>query len=169
MIDAASLQQLLAAWWCNYDGGRFEALRELLTEDVHFSCRSDSGKTDYEEFIRVDARGRDEVMAWQTEHRRNSPYPLRHNGTNVHLVRTNGAEATFESYIFVTQIVGGKPSNLSSGICRGTVRQEAGTLRICELEVVLDTMESVPFVHFNMPPDTERSSPVTNDDASLTR
>jgi SnoaL-like domain len=145
MVEAAALQQLIAKWWFDYDEGRFDALRDLLTPDVHFSCRSDTGATEYEEFIRADVRGRDEVMAWQTEHRRNSPYPLRHNGTNVHVGETTGDQATFESYIFVTQVVDGNPSNLSSGICRGAVRDEGGTLRICELEVVLDTMTSVPF------------------------
>jgi len=144
-VDPAALQQLIARWWFNYDEGHFETLRELLTDDTHFMCRSDTGATDYEEFIRADVRGRDQVMEWQTEHRRNSPYPLRHNGSNVHLVESRGAEASFGSYIFVTQIVDGSPSNLSSGICRGTVRDENGKLRISELEVVLDTMSSVLF------------------------
>ena len=147
-MEPAALQQLIAKWWFNYDEGRFDVLRELLTADAHFSSRSDTGATHYEEFIRADVRGRDEVMAWQTDHRRNSPYPLRHNGTNVHLVDARdgrGDEATFESYIFVTQIVDGNPSNLSSGICRGAVRVEDGTLRICAFEVVLDTMTSALF------------------------
>ena len=145
MVEPAALQQLIARWWFNYDEGHFETLHELLAEDAHFMCRSDTGATEYEEFIRADVHGRAEVMAWQTDHRRNSPYPLRHNGSNVHLVDVDGHEARFESYIFVTQIVDGTPSNLSSGICRGAVRDEGGTLRICELEVVLDTMSSVLF------------------------
>ena len=145
MVEPAALQQLIAKWWFSYDEGRFDVLHDLLTADAHFSCRSDTGATDYEEFIRADVRGRDEVMAWQTDHRRNSPYPLRHNGTNVHLVDVRVDEATFESYIFVTQIADGNPSNLSSGICRGAVRVEDGALRICELEVVLDTMTSTLF------------------------
>jgi len=144
-VEPAALQQLLAKWWFSYDEGRFDVLRGLLTADAHFSCRSDTGATDYEEFIRADVRGRDEVTAWQTDHRRNSPYPLRHNGTNVHVVEARGAETTFESYIFVTQIVGGHPSPLSSGICRGAVRIEDGALRLSELEVVLDTLDSASF------------------------
>ena len=83
-------------------------------------------------------------MAWQTEHRRNSPYPLRHNGTNVHVLQQRGTEASFASYIFVSQIVGGV-APLSTGIVNGTVRREADTLRIARLEVVLDTIESKPF------------------------
>jgi hypothetical protein len=144
MIEPAAIQDLVSRWWFNYDEGNFKVLAELLTEDVHFSCRTDSGATDYEEFVRADYRGRGEVMAWQTDHREHSPYPLRHNGTNVHVVEQRGNEATFSSYIFVSQIVGGV-SPLSTGIVNGTVRAEGDTLRIGELEVVLDTMESKPF------------------------
>jgi hypothetical protein len=144
MIDPAAIQDLVSRWWWNYDEGNFKVLGELLTEDVHFSCRTDSGATDYEEFVRADYRGRNEVMAWQTDHREHSPYPLRHNGTNVHVVEQRENEATFSSYIFVSQIVGGV-SPLSTGIVNGTVRVEGDALRIGELEVVLDTMESKPF------------------------
>ena len=83
-------------------------------------------------------------MAWQTDHRINSPYPLRHNAANVHVVEVRGDEATFASYIFVTQIVEGV-APLSTGIVTGTVRFEPGGLRIAELNVVLDTMTSVVF------------------------
>ena len=107
MIEPAELQDLVARWWWNYDEGNFKVLDELLAEDVHFSCRTDSGTTEYEEFVRADFRGRDAVMEWQTDHRMNSPYPLRHNGTNVHIVEQRGDEAAFASYIFVSQIVGG--------------------------------------------------------------
>ena len=95
------MQDLVARWWFNYDEGNFNVLEGLLTDDVHFSCRTDSGATDYEEFVRADYRGRDAVMAWQTDHRLHSPYPLRHNGTNVHIVEQRGDEATFASYIAV--------------------------------------------------------------------
>ena len=144
MIESAAIQDLIGRWWFNYDEGNFKVLAELLTEDVHFSCRTDSGATDYEEFVRADYRGREAVMAWQTDHREHSPYPLRHNGTNVHVVEQRGNEATFSSYIFVSQIVGGV-SPLSTAIVNGTARAESDALRIAELEVVLDTMESKPF------------------------
>ncbi len=143
MIDAAAVQDLVARWWWNYDEGNFKVLTELLTDDVHFSCRTDSGTTDYEEFVRADYTGREAVMAWQTDHRLHSPYPLRHNGTNVHIVEQRGDEATFASYIFVSQIVGGV-SPLSTAIVNGRVRREGGTLLLADLEVVLDTMESKP-------------------------
>ncbi len=144
MIEPAQVQDLVARWWWNYDEGNFDVLTGLLTEDAHFSCRTDTGTTDYEEFVRADYTGRDAVMAWQTDHRLNSPYPLRHNGTNVHIVEQRDDEASFSSYITVSQIVGGV-SPLSTAIVNGRVRRDGDTFRLAELEVVLDTKESVLF------------------------
>ena len=145
MIEPAAVQDLVARWWWNYDEGNFDVLTSLLTNDVHFSCRTDTGATDYEEFVRADHSGRDAVMAWQTDHRLNSPYPLRHNGTNVHITEQSADEARFSSYIFVSQIVGGV-SPLSTAIVNGRVRREGDALLLAQLEVVLDTMDSKPFV-----------------------
>ncbi len=142
-IGAAEVQDLVARWWWNYDEGQFDVLDGLLTGDTHFTCRTDTGTTDYEEFVRADQQGRDAVMAWQRQHRLDSPYPLRHHGTDVHITGRRATEADFASYIFVTQIVDGV-SNLSTAIVRGTVRDDEGTLRIAALHVVLDTMTSVP-------------------------
>jgi hypothetical protein len=144
MIEPSHVQDLVARWWWNYDEGNFDVLASMLTDDVHFSCRTDTGTTDYEEFVRADHSGRDAVMAWQTDHRLHSPYPLRHNGTNVHIVEQQGDEATFSSYIFVSQIVGGV-SPLSTAIVNGRARRAGDTLLLAELEVVLDTMDSKVF------------------------
>jgi hypothetical protein len=144
VIEPAAVQDLVARWWWNYDEGNFDVLRTLLTDDVHFSCRTDSGTTDYEEFVRADYTGRDAVMVWQTDHRLNSPYPLRHNGTNVHITEQQADEARFSSYIFVSQIVGGV-SPLSTAIVHGRVRRDGDLLLLAELEVVLDTLDSKPF------------------------
>jgi SnoaL-like domain len=144
IIDGAAVHELLGRWWFNYDEGNFDVLAGLLTDDAHFTCRTDTGATDYEAFVRSDLRGRAEVMVWQTDHRQSSPYPLRHNATNVHVVDEQGNEATFASYIFVTQIVG-TVAPLSTAIVTGTVRSEPDGLRIAELNVVLDTMTSVVF------------------------
>jgi hypothetical protein len=143
-IDGAAVLELLGRWWFNYDEGNFDVLAGLLTDDARFTCRTDSGTTDYEEFVRCDLRGRAAVMAWQTDHRNNSPYPLRHNAANVHVVEARGDEATFASYIFVTQIVDGV-APLSTAIVTGMVRAEPDALRIAELQVVLDTIRSVQF------------------------
>jgi len=145
MVDPGAVQNLVTGWWFEYDQGNFEVWPDYFTADARFSCQSDTGKTDYEAFIRADLHGRDEVLAWQIEHRKNSPYPLRHNGTNVHVTSAGPSQADFRSYIFVTQIVDGAVSNLSTGLCLGTAREEGGTLRIAEMRVILDTMNSEVF------------------------
>jgi hypothetical protein len=139
------VQDLLARWWFSYDEGDFDVLASSLTEDARFTCRTDTGTTDFEEFVRADVPGRDEFMRWQAAHRLDSPYPLRHHGTNVHIVEQRGDEATFASYIHVTQVVDLQVTTLPAGIVRGAVRREGDVLRICELDVVLDTMTSQPF------------------------
>ena len=138
------LQELISRWWFAYDQGLFDELSLLVTEDVHFTVRTDTGKTDFEAFVTADVHGKVDVMHWQTEHRLDSPSPLRHNGTNVHLTGTRGDDLEFTSYIFVTQIVEGQVSNLSTGIVTGSIRNYGGTLKISSLHVVLDTESSRP-------------------------
>ncbi|HEX5094612.1 MAG TPA: nuclear transport factor 2 family protein [Acidimicrobiia bacterium] len=145
MIDVAAVMNVLAAWWFNYDEGNFDVLRGLLTEDVHFTCRTDTDTVAWAEFARADHRGRDTVMHWQTEHRRASPYPLRHHGTNVHVVEQRGEEASFASYIHVTQVVNEMPAAIPGGIVTGVVREADDGVRIAKMDVVLDTMTSDVF------------------------
>ena len=145
MIEAADVQNLLMSWWFDYDQGNFDAWPDYFTSDAHFSCRADTGQTDYEEFVRADVKGRDEVLAWQIDHRKNSPYPLRHNGTNIHVTSSTTDSAEYRSYIWVTQIVGGTPSPLSTAIVLGSVRVEDGRLRLADLRVILDTADSDVF------------------------
>ena len=142
VVGPAEVVDLVGRWWWNYDEGNFEVLRELLTDDVHFTCRTDTGETDFEEFVRADVRGREAVMAWQIPHRTNSPYPLRHNGTNVHVTEQRGGEVSFASYIYVTRIVAGQVASLSSGVVLGAARRCGSSVCLCELHVVLDTRTS---------------------------
>ncbi|MCD2099158.1 hypothetical protein [Rhodococcus rhodochrous] len=148
-ITLGTVSALVAAWWFHYDEWNPVALRALMADDIVFSCASDTGETDYEDFIRVDVRGAANVMAWKDDHRRNSPYPLRHNGTNVFVTGVEDDEVEFSSYIFVTKIVDGRPFNLSSGIVRGSIRAtEAGPV-FSAVHVVLDTQDSVRYAdHF---------------------
>jgi hypothetical protein len=142
MIAPWEVQELISRWWFAYDQGLFDELNLLVSEDVHFTVRTDTGKTDFEDFVNADVHGKADVMHWQEEHRLDSPSPLRHNSTNVHLAGTRGENALFQSYIFVTQIVEGHVSNLSTAIVTGSVRSEAGGLKISSLHVVLDTEPS---------------------------
>jgi hypothetical protein len=145
MITNADVAEVLGRWWYNYDEGNFDVLRSLLTDDTQFTCRSSSGDCAYEEFIRADVRGVDAVMEWQTQHRLGSPYPLRHNGTNHHIVDRHTDGVTFGSYIAVTQMVNGMPALLPAGIVNGRMTSVDGTVLIAEMHVILDTDDSVVF------------------------
>jgi hypothetical protein len=145
LIEPAAVQNLVARWWWSYDDGAFDFLESHVTDDVHFGCRTDTGNAEWEDFVRADVRGRDAFMDWQVQHRVDSPYPLRHSGTNVHIVERRGNEATFACYVVVTHVADGRVAHLPGGMVNGTVRLVDGELRISELEVVLDTMDSVPF------------------------
>ena len=142
MIANWEAQELIGRWWFAYDQGLFDELNSLVTEDVHFTVRTDTGKTDYEPFVNADVIGKSDVITWQTEHRLDSPTPLRHNGANLHLTGTIGEDVLFRSYIFVTQIVEGTVCNLSTAVVTGSVRRSHGDLRISSLHVVLDTAHS---------------------------
>ncbi|HXZ61810.1 MAG TPA: nuclear transport factor 2 family protein [Acidimicrobiales bacterium] len=145
MVLLSDLQSLVAGWWFDYDQGNFDAWPGYFTADARFSCRSDSRATAFEEFVTADVRGRDAVLAWNTQHRKDSPYPLRHNGTNIHVVSGGEDACRFRSYIFVTQIVGMGVSPLASGVVVGAARREDGELRFSEMEVVLDFTDSHAF------------------------
>jgi hypothetical protein len=144
-VSLSDVQSLLASWWFDYDQGNFESWSDYFTQDAHFSCRSDSQATAFEEFVTADVSGRDAVVAWNVDHREQSPYPLRHNGTNVHLVTAEEDECRFRSYIFVTQIVGGGVAPLASGICLGSARREANRWRLSDLRLMLDFADSQVF------------------------
>jgi hypothetical protein len=141
----SSVQNLVASWWFEYDQGNFDVWSSYLTADARFTCRTDSGKTDFEEFVTAEVNGRDALLAWQEDHRRNSPYALRHNGTNLHVTTVSDTETTFRSYLFVTHIVEGAVASLSSGLCLGKVREEDGVPKLAELRVILDFTSSELF------------------------
>ena len=144
-IHVAEAQELLSRWWHLYDAGRMDELTELFTEDAVFHCRSDSGATPYEEFVTAHLSGRDEVMAWQRQHRADSPHPLRHHGTNFIVTERAAGQLTFSSYLFVTQVENVLPVAVSSAVVNGTIRLDDGELRLAEMDLVLDMTDSVPF------------------------
>lgn len=143
MIENADVQQLLSHWWFAYDNAIYDEWPTMFTEDAHFICRTDTGQTAYEEFVNANVHGRTAVLEWQTAHRQGSPSPLRHGGENIHISARRDDEADFRSYIRVSQIVNGSPSDLSTAIVEGTVRMEENELRIAALTVTLDTADSV--------------------------
>lgn len=155
--DRFAAHETLNRYWFNYDEGHLDRLRELLTDDCHLSSRTELGNHPFEEFIRSDTHGRDASLAWTGEHRRNSPYPLRHNATNVHVVAERDDEIDLESYLFVTQIVDRKPSTLSSGIVHVTMVLTGDGYRIKRKDVVLDSIESAAFHTVPFVSDREKS------------
>lgn len=144
-IAPQSVAEAVAKWWFYYDEWNLAKLRALVTDDFSFNCRSDTGTTDYEHLLTGELHGADEVLAWQEEHRVNSPYPLRHNGLNVFITGTAAAETSFSSYIFVTKIIDGRPYPISSGIVHGIARSTADGIVLRRLETVLDSLESVRY------------------------
>ena len=106
---------------------------------MHFSCRTDTGTTDYEEFVRADVRPRS-VMAWQTTTAR-QPVPAPPQRTNVHVVAAPD-EADFAR----TSSSRTSPSRRHEPVTASsrTVRRVEALL-LADLEVVLDTRMSVRF------------------------
>jgi hypothetical protein len=137
-------EQVLARWWCAYDAGRFDELEELLDQEVRFECRTDTGTTDFEDFVRAEGSGRERVLRWQIAHRLDSPYPLRHHATNFHLTTSEDDLVRFRHYLSVTQVQGLVPTPVPGGVVEGALRRRDGGWTIAELIVVLDTMESRP-------------------------
>jgi hypothetical protein len=83
-------------------------------------------------------------MEWLSEHREQSPYPLRHHATNVHRTGTDGELTRARFYILVNQIVNYVPFAVSSGVANIAVRRGAKGLEFTEMDIVLDTIYSVP-------------------------
>jgi len=143
--DHFAAHEFINRYWFTYDEGHLDVLGSYFVEDCHLQSRTDTGEHPFEDFIRSDNRGRAAAMAWTKDHRRHSPYPLRHHAANVHVVAERGDEIDVESYLFVTQVVDRKPSTLSSGIVHWTLKLTDHGYRIRSQEVVLDSIESAPF------------------------
>jgi len=145
MMDAFRAVDALHRWYVNYDEGRLDTLGSMLTDDVEFTGRSDTGNHPLEASIRCDAVGREAVLKWTFEHRLASPYPLRHNIANPYVTAIRPHEVDLEAYMFVTTVVDGRPAPASSVLCRATVREVGAEYRIARKHVVVDTRASVPF------------------------
>ena len=143
--DRFAAHEFISRYWFNYDEGHLDVIAGLLTDDCHLSSRTETGLHPQEEFIRSDNHGLDAAMAWTKDHRKHSPYPLRHHAANVHVVAERGDEIDLESYLFVTQIIDRKPSTLSSGIVHWTLKLTDDGYRVRRKDVVLDSIESAPF------------------------
>jgi hypothetical protein len=118
-------------------------LAASYAEDVRYLTRSDTGASPFEELMSPAMNGRGAVMEWLSEHRNQSPYPLRHHATNVHRTGIDGGVTRARFYIFVNQVANFVPFAVSSGVVSVGVRRGADGLEFTEMEVVLDTQNSV--------------------------
>lgn len=151
-ITLPELQEFIASFWYHYDEAHYDELAASYAEDVRYLTRSDSGASPFEELMSPELIGRDAVMEWLSDHRKQSPYPLRHHATNLHRIDTDGSDGSDSGvtrarfYIFVNQIANFVPFAVSSGVVNVGVRR-GGTgrrgLEFTEMDVVLDATNSV--------------------------
>lgn len=142
-ISLPELQEFIARFWYDYDEAHYDELAASYAEDVGYLTRSDSGASPFEELMSPELHGRDAVMEWMSEHRKQSPDPLRHHATNVHRTGTDGEITRARFYIFVNQIANFVPFAVSSGVVNVGVRRGADGLEFTEMDVVLDATNSV--------------------------
>jgi hypothetical protein len=142
-ITLPELQEFIAGFWYHYDEAHYDELAARYAEDVHYLTRSDTGASPFEELMSPELHGRGAVMEWLCEHRKQSPYPLRHHATNVHRTGTDGGVTRARFYIFVNQIANFVPFAVSSGVVNTAVRRGPNGLEFTEMDVVLDTQNSV--------------------------
>lgn len=142
-ITLAELQDFIGEFWYHYDEANYDEMAAAHAEDVRYLTRSDSGASPFEELMSPELHGRDALMKWMKEHREQSPYPLRHHATNIHRLGADGDVTRVRFYIFVNQIANFVPFAVSSGVVVAGVRRGANGLEFTDVEVVLDTTNSV--------------------------
>lgn len=142
-LTLPELQEFIAAFWYHYDEARYDELANSYAEDVRYLTRSDSGASPFEELMSPELEGRDAVMEWLSEHRKQSPYPLRHHATNVHRIGSDDGVTRARFYIFVNQIANFVPFAVSSGVVNVGVRRGVNGLEFTEMDVILDATNSV--------------------------
>jgi hypothetical protein len=142
-ISLAELQEFIAEFWFHYDEAHYDQLAARYAEDIHYVSRSDTGASPFEELLTGDVRGRVQAIAWLTEHRKASPYPVRHNAINI--FRTGVSEDTTNArfYLLVSHIANSVPFVNSTAVVDVGVRRGPAGLQFTKIEVVLDTRDSV--------------------------
>lgn len=145
-VTLPELQEFIASFWYHYDEAHYDALAASYAEDVRYLTRSDSGASPFEELMSPELSGRDAVMEWLSDHRKQSPYPLRHHATNLHRTGTDGSDGEVTRarfYILVNQITDFVPFAVSSGVVNVGIRRGADGLEFTEMDVILDATNSV--------------------------
>ena len=147
-ISLSEVQEFFGQFWFHYDSGHCAEIAARFAEDAKYISRSESGASPFEEVLAANLTGRDEIVGWLTEHRESSPYPLRHNSTNVHRTGTDGDVTHVRSYIFVTQVANHVPFAVSSGVLETGIKRGADGLVLTTFDLIMDTDNSVPLAEF---------------------
>ncbi|GAA4539182.1 nuclear transport factor 2 family protein [Mycobacterium paraffinicum] len=142
-ITLAELQEFIGEFWYHYDEAHYDELALRYADDLRYVTRSDSGASPFEELMSPELTGRDAVIQWLSQHRMQSPYPLRHHATNVHRTGADGNVTRARFYILVNQIANFVPFAVSSGVVNVAVRRGDDGLQFSEMDVVLDATNSV--------------------------
>lgn len=157
-ISLSELQNFIADFWFHYDEAHYAEIGAAFAEDAVYLSRSDSGSCPFEEALSADLSGADAVTSWLTEHRKASPYPLRHHATNLHITGVDGdgddAVTHARFYIYVNQVTNFVPFGVSSGVANVAVRRGGNTpsgLQFTKLEVILDVTNSEPLEGSGLP------------------
>ncbi|ODR04834.1 polyketide cyclase [Mycolicibacillus koreensis] len=143
-MTLTELQNFLGAFWFHYDEAHYEEITAAFAEDAHYASRSDSGSCPFEETLTADLSGAAAIGPWLTEHRQESPSPLRHHSTNLHITGTDGDVTYARHYLLVNQVTNFVPFAVSSGVVEIGVRRAGSTLQFTKMDVVLDVTDSVP-------------------------
>lgn len=148
-IALPELQEFIASFWYHYDEAHYAELAARFADNIRYMSRSDSGASPFEELMSPELQGRDAVMNWLSEHREQSPYPLRHHATNVHRIGGDAETTRARFYIFVNQIANFVPFAVSSGVAEVAVRRGSHGLEFTEMDVILDTTNSAPLTELH--------------------
>lgn len=142
-ITLPELQEFIAGFWYHYDEADYDELAARYAENIRYVSRSTDGASPFEELMSPQLQGRDAVLRWLTEHREQSPYPLRHHATNLHRIGVSGDITRARFYIFVNQVANFVPFAVSSGVAEVGVRRGPEGLEFTDMDVVLDTANSM--------------------------
>ena len=127
-ITLPEVQEFIAGFWYHYDEAHFDELAARYRRRDGVPEPKRSGASPFEELMSPELHGRDAVMEWLSEHRKQSPYPLRHHATNIHRTGIDGDVTNARFYIFVNQIANFVPFAVSSGVVEVGVRRGAATV-----------------------------------------
>ncbi len=149
-LSLTELQNFIGEFWYHYDQGHFAEMGAAFTDDAVYVSRSDSGECPFEEALAADLSGA-EVVPWLVEHRKASPYPLRHHTTNLHVTGAEGPITYARHYIFVNQITEFVPFAVSSGVVEIGVRRGPNGPQFTKMSVILDATNSEPLSGAGLP------------------